>query len=666
MSLNSTRGRWTSDNLTSEILLSRSGKASTISSFAYNPENIIKNVKLKNNTSTTKKENTNIQKKLNSHEYYNEKLNSYINGDNFNRSDNKYKNFTDKYSDEYAEKKKFVSIKLIVAMIVVEIFTLFGVFSLGTFIRISNMTQNVTFSKANVENTNIAESTLAVMKGYKTVAIFGVDSRSGSLSKGANADVNLIANLNLETGDVQLVSIYRDLYLSVTDGNSYNKLNSAYANGGPESAVKALNKNLDLNIQNFFSFNWKAVADGVELLGGVDLEISSKEFKYMNAFIHETCVATGIDAKNPAAHYIKSKGMQHLDGVQAVAYGRLRLMDSDFQRVERQKKVIALCLEKAKKLDMSQLRLIMEAILPQVAYEFDMDEMISILRIITKINIVASCGCPETSNVVTMNMGAHGDCVVPISLEKAVKKLHQILFGDDDYTVSSAVRAYSNRIIELRNQYALENQQKAESESLAAIESSIAEEESKKSGSSTVPRKRSTTSNTTKNNTASQVVIGDNVIIIEDEEPEGDYVKESESTTTGDRNSGNAPININGPIDSIPLPSENTSQNNSTNNNSTNNSTNNSNNNASGPSSANVVVGPGPGSDTTNNNSNSSNNSSNTSINGPTTNTQNSGPSGQSSGVVVGPPTGTTVESTTANNTEAIINVSPGTLVVPQ
>ena len=663
MSLNSTRGRWTSDNLTSEILLNRGGNTSTLSSFAYNPWNIIKNIKLKSSSTNQNVKTTSTSNRtMNSHEYYNEKLSSYINGQNYKSGNGtKYNSFHDKYSvDESANRnKKFVSLKLIIAMVIVEAFALFGVFSIGTFIRISNMTQNVTFSKANVENTNIAESTLAVMKGYKIVAIFGVDSRSGSLSKGANADVNLIANLNLETGDVQLVSIYRDLYLSVTDGNSYNKLNSAYANGGPESAVKALNKNLDLNIQNFFSFNWKAVANAIELLGGVELEISSKEYKYMNAFIHETCVATGIDAKNPAAHYIKSKGMQHLDGIQAVAYGRLRLMDSDFQRVERQKKVIALCLEKAKKLDISQLRLIMEAILPQIAYEFDMNEMLSILRIITKINIVASCGCPETSNVVTMNMGAHGDCVVPISLEKAVKKLHQILYGDESYEVSKAVRAYSNRIIELRNQYALENQQKAESESLAAIESSIAEEESKKSGSSTVPRKHSTTSNATKNNTASQVVIGDNVIIIEDEEPEGDYVRPSESTNNNvpnnnsgninNTNSSNAPTNINGPIDSLPIvaPIENTNQNN---------------NSSSGPSGSTVVIGPGPGSDTSSVNSptNSSNNTSNT------TNTNNSS-SANGASVVVGPPTGTTVESTTSsNNANTIVNVSPGTLVVPQ
>ena len=342
-------------------------------------------------------------------------------------------------------------------MIVVEIITLIGIINVSSVIRLAKMTQIVPFDPKVVISPYIDESTINIMKGYKTVAIFGVDSRNGSVAQGNNADVNLIINLNVENGDIEIISIYRDLYLSVTDGNSYDKLNSAYRRGGPEAAVKVLNKCLDLNITNFFAFNWKAVADGIELLGGIDLDISKAEYKYMNAFIHETCIATGIDAKNPAAHYIKSSGMQHLDGVQAVAYGRLRLMDSDFQRVDRQKEVIMLCLQKAKTLDIPTLRMILEAVLPQIAYEFDMNEMVSLLRIIRNVTIVESTSCPETSNVVTMDMGNSGACVVPINLEKAVIKLHKILFNEDDYTVSTAVKRYSARISELRHKYQEEN-----------------------------------------------------------------------------------------------------------------------------------------------------------------------------------------------------------------
>ena len=107
------------------------------------------------------------------------------------------------------------------------------------------------------------------MKGYMTIACFGVDSRNVggkmNVGKGTNSDVNMICGVNLETGEIRLVSVFRDTYLNVNDKNSYNKINYAYAQGGPEQAVKALNKNLGLNITQYATFNWKAVADAINL-----------------------------------------------------------------------------------------------------------------------------------------------------------------------------------------------------------------------------------------------------------------------------------------------------------------------------------------------------------------------------------------------------------------
>ena len=456
MSLLGNRGRFSSDkiNLNSELDYELKSDLSLI---GRNPNSLFNLNKDESNTSNLKERISKADldaynDKVNSkHELYNDKLNKIKIKDDDKYGDKR------KVNNQLVFEKKQVSIKTIILMLIVEAITLVGIVNISSVIRLSKMTQVVPFDPKVVISPYIDESTINIMKGYKTVAIFGVDSRNGSVAQGNNADVNLLVNLNVENGDIEIISIYRDLYLSVTDGNSYDKLNSAYRRGGPEAAVKALNKNFDLNIVNFFAFNWKAVADGIELLGGIDLDISKSEYKYMNAFIHETCIATGIDAKNPAGHYIKSAGMQHLDGIQAVAYGRLRLMDSDFQRVDRQKEVIMLCLQKAKTLDIPTLRMILEAVLPQIAYEFDMNEMVSLLRIIRNVTIVESTSCPETSNVVTMDMGGSGACVVPINLEKAVIKLHKILFNEDDYTVSTAVKRYSARISELRHKYQEEN-----------------------------------------------------------------------------------------------------------------------------------------------------------------------------------------------------------------
>lgn len=472
MSLLGNRGRFTQDK--NENMNNKDSEySSVLSLIGKNPSKLFGISKAKNNDIDIKEKLRDINfdkhkfEEINSHSEYNKRIKKY-----------NYFDYNEKNNNSNVIKKRKTNIKLIIAMFFVEIFTLVGIYFVGSIYRLANLTQTLPFNIANVENKEIPEETIKIMKGYKTVAIFGVDSRTGSVDKGNNADVNLIVNLNLETGDAQLISVYRDLYLSVTDNNLYDKLNAAYRRGGPEQAVKTLNKNFDLNIDSYFAFNWKAVADGIELLGGIDLEITKSEYTYMNAFIHETCIATGIDAKNPAAHYIKKSGMQHLDGVQAVAYGRLRLMDSDFQRVERQKKVISLCLEKAKQLDIPRLRLITEAVLPQIAYAFDMTELLSLLSIVRTVNITESAGCPDVNNVITMSMGGSGDCVVPLNLEKAVIKLHKILFNVDDYSPTNAVKRYSNRIIELRAKYTEENRINESIKESSKLESILVESQS--------------------------------------------------------------------------------------------------------------------------------------------------------------------------------------------
>lgn len=129
------------------------------------------------------------------------------------------------------------------------------------------------------------------------------------------SDVIIICNINQETGEIKLVSLFRDTYLNVDDKNGYNKINQAYFRGGPKQAVEALNRNLDLEIDDYATFNWKAVADAINILGGVDVELSKAEFYYINAYITETVNSTGV-----GSYQLKSAGPNHLDGIQAVAY----------------------------------------------------------------------------------------------------------------------------------------------------------------------------------------------------------------------------------------------------------------------------------------------------------------------------------------------------------
>ncbi len=131
-------------------------------------------------------------------------------------------------------------------------------------------------------------------KGFWTIAVFGVDARDGRLEKGSLSDVEMICNIDKATGEIKLVSVYRDTYLKINSKETYHKINEAYFKGGHKQAVDALNENLDLNIDDYATFNWKAVADAINILGGVDLEITDSEFAYINGFITETVNSTGI------------------------------------------------------------------------------------------------------------------------------------------------------------------------------------------------------------------------------------------------------------------------------------------------------------------------------------------------------------------------------------
>ncbi len=283
--------------------------------------------------------------------------------------------------------------------------------------------------------------------GYWNIAVFGVDSRSGNLEKGALSDVEIICSINKKTKEARLISVYRDTYLQIDEDGSYDKINEAYFLGGHEQAIAALERNLDIQIDDYATFNWKAVADAINLLGGIDLEITDAEFAQINSFITETVNSTGI-----GSYQLEHAGMNHLDGVQAVAYSRLRLMDTDFNRTERQRKVVQLALEKAKQADAATLTSIIMSVLPQLSTSIGAEDLIPIAKDISKYEIGMTAGFPFAKTTTRINKK---DCVIPMTLESNVAALHNFLYGDAaaGYTVPSSVREISNHISEVSGIY---------------------------------------------------------------------------------------------------------------------------------------------------------------------------------------------------------------------
>lgn len=349
-------------------------------------------------------------------------------------------------SSHRRRKKKNDKTKKIVIGIVAAIVLLIAVVGIGAYAYINHQwgkLQENEFDVEEVQNENVPlEVREKMQKGYWTVAVFGVDSRDGSLGKGNQSDVIMIANLNRETGEIKLVSVYRDTYLNINEKNTYNKINAAYATGGPEAAVKALNKNLDLNITHYATFNWKAVATVINILGGVDIDVSKSEFYYINAFITETVKGTGIGSTQ-----LTGPGLQTLDGVQAVAYGRLRLMDTDYARTERQRIVIQKAFEKVKKADLSTLNDVVGHVFSMCATNIEFGDLAGLVTGISKYHMGETTGFPAARGEARIKIGKNNlSCVIPQTLESNVTSLHNFLYGDENYSPSSAVKEISAKI----------------------------------------------------------------------------------------------------------------------------------------------------------------------------------------------------------------------------
>ena len=301
------------------------------------------------------------------------------------------------------------------------------------------------FSKIGV---NSGVSNNKVMKGYTTIGLVGLDNRSTKLKSG-NSDTMIIASINNDTKKVKLVSVYRDTYLRIgedSEGNGqYSKANAAYAKGGAEQFLNMLNTNLDLNVTDFVSVDFQAVAEAVELLGGIDVELKEEEVVHLNNYCVETSKVTGMDY-TPLK---KTAGVHHLNGVQTVAYARIRYTaGNDFRRAARQREVIYKIVEKAKNADVATLSKILDKVFPNIYTSFSKAEILQMGMSMLSYDIEDQTGFPFDHLYGQRVKDAVGiDVVLPVTLESNVIKLHEFLYPEDSYTPSEEVKAYSQRIV---------------------------------------------------------------------------------------------------------------------------------------------------------------------------------------------------------------------------
>lgn len=277
--------------------------------------------------------------------------------------------------------------------------------------------------------------------GYRNIAIFGVDSRDNSLKKSTHSDTIVIASINKKTKDVKLVSIYRDTYVDIPD-NGFNKINAAYFKGGYPLALNTINTNFDLDVKEFVTVNFKALVNVIDLLGGIELDITKEELKYVNGYTKELNKINGTNVGK-----LKSAGTQVVNGTHATAYARIRYTSGgDFKRTERQRIVIQKIFEKAKSADLKTINAITNEILPQIYTNLDTKDMLVLAKDILSYDIVDQTGFPFEKKADYYNKISY---VFPVDLNANVAELHKYLFEDEAYEPTAKVKEISNKILEI-------------------------------------------------------------------------------------------------------------------------------------------------------------------------------------------------------------------------
>ena len=319
-----------------------------------------------------------------------------------------------------------------------------GLYAAATLSRVQRVKIKDSEIQKKVEE-QLPEYTAKALKGYWNIALYGVDSREG-LDVG-QSDTIMVCSINKDTKEVKLASVYRDTYLETGDGSyNFRKATDVYGIYGVERSISMLNENLDLDISDFVTVNMNVVAEVVNDIGGVDIEVREDEINFLNGYQNEGSEITGLDIVP-----VTSAGMQTLNGLQALSYCRIRYTDAidseheglDYERTYRQRKVLEQILAKVKTMDVLTINNIINDVMSDVSTSLSTTEILSLAKDIASYNLSDTTGFPFDKQTADVDAG---DCVIPVNLAQNVKQLHEFLFSNEEYEPSDVVQGISDEI----------------------------------------------------------------------------------------------------------------------------------------------------------------------------------------------------------------------------
>lgn len=309
------------------------------------------------------------------------------------------------------------------------------------------------------------EIDLSILDNYMNIALFGLDNGSELDRPTGGSDCIMILSIHKETSAVKILSIYRDTYMKIigADGKTdkvypYFKVNYAYNAGGAQAAVNTLNANLDLNIKDYVAVNFNGLAEIIDLLGGIEVNLTEEEMVYVNGYLTETRKVTGMHSPD-----LTQWGDNiHLDGLQATAYSRIRYtpiyledgtsLNNDYGRAARQRNVITKMVAKAKEAGLQNVLAMCDEIFQSEEKIFKTsipyDDVMKLVPVILNFSFGETSSFPytlETTDDMHITLDS-GSTVVAAGFSYNVTQLHKFLFPEEEYTPSDTVETISEAI----------------------------------------------------------------------------------------------------------------------------------------------------------------------------------------------------------------------------
>ncbi|MEG1495968.1 MAG: LCP family protein [Clostridiales bacterium] len=262
--------------------------------------------------------------------------------------------------------------------------------------------------------------------GIENIALFGVDDR-GNTDKG-RSDATMILSVNQDTGALKMVSLLRDSKVAV-DGHGNTKLNHAYAYGGPELAIKTINQNFNTDIKEYVTVNFGQLADITDAVGGVNLSLTPAEVTSANSNLR-------MDA--PDSPLLSGSGEMLLNGDQAVAFARIRKIDSDNARADRQQQVLKAIFQKIQTMPKTDYPRFIKEFLSIAETSLNYSDLFGLSPIMLNGNLaIEQYQVPDENEAPWGGTDTDGVWYWKYDLNAAANRIHTIIYGAGDASTAT-------------------------------------------------------------------------------------------------------------------------------------------------------------------------------------------------------------------------------------